>query len=208
MFIKKIETDPFSGHLVYEVTGEPGEFGDDSYRQRFKVSAVAIAEMGLDGPYSSGKLARALVNDEVGMRLPAVQPPPDRSVDPRSYDPGAARARQAYERWYKQRRAQLEDRAQASWNRYETARKSENYKQRTEENVSMFREFKQYISENRSIIFTILLVAAVDQFFLGGALKGRIQRILEVVTDRAEASLGKDLNGDGRVGASNDDDDE
>lgn len=73
-------------------------------------------------------------------------------------------------------------------------------RQRTEENISMLREFKQYISEHRDVFFTLILVMIADAWFLNGALKSRLQRILEGVTGKLEEKLNTDINGDGKVG--------
>ena len=62
------------------------------------------------------------------------------------------------------------------------------------------KEFRAYISENRTFIFTVLLVGLADYFFLGGALKERITRLLSTSLENAEKALGKDLNGDGTIG--------
>lgn len=77
---------------------------------------------------------------------------------------------------------------------------------RTEENISMLKEFKQYLSEYRNPIFTVLLLLLADYFFLGGALRGRLQRLLEAVTNKAEAKLNADLDGNGVVGDGTDTD--
>lgn len=71
----------------------------------------------------------------------------------------------------------------------------------TKEQTSMLSEFRAYLREHRDLVFTILIIAAVDAFFLDGALKSRLKAILNGFIDRAESKLNKDINGDGKVGA-------
>lgn len=66
--------------------------------------------------------------------------------------------------------------------------------------TSMLRELRQYVADNRNLIFTVILIAIVDAFFLDGALKSRLKNILTSFIDKAEEKLGKDLNGDGKIG--------
>jgi hypothetical protein len=44
--------------------------------------------------------------------------------------------------------------------------------------IPMLDEIKQYVTEYRSWIFTILLIVVIDHFFLNGALKARITETL------------------------------
>lgn len=63
----------------------------------------------------------------------------------------------------------------------------------------MLKEFRQYLADHRDLLFTVILVAAVDAFFLDGALKVRLKNILSGFIDKAEQKLNKDLNGDGKI---------
>ena len=67
---------------------------------------------------------------------------------------------------------------------------------------SMLREFRQYLTDHRDLIFTVVIVAAVDAFFLDGALKSRLKSILNGFIDKAEQKLQKDINGDGKIAGS------
>lgn len=69
--------------------------------------------------------------------------------------------------------------------------------------TSMLRELRQYLSDHRDLIFTVVLVALVDAFFLDGALKSRLKSILSGIIDKAESKLKVDINGDGVIGPSN-----
>lgn len=56
--------------------------------------------------------------------------------------------------------------------------------------ITMFGEFKQYLASNRNVIFTLLIAALVDKFFLNGALASRLQTLLGKVVEKAENEVG------------------
>lgn len=53
----------------------------------------------------------------------------------------------------------------------------------------MLGSLKQYLTEHRDVVWSIVLVALIDQFFLNGALKSRISSILEGVCKKAEQKV-------------------
>lgn len=71
----------------------------------------------------------------------------------------------------------------------EEVRKKPAYVAATTENISMLREFKAFISEHRDLIFTVLLITLLDSFLLNGALRTRLESILQATLKKAEDKL-------------------
>ena len=105
-------------------------------------------------------------------------------------------AGEAFEHYYQAKRKQLTmDTAEQRYSRRVVDRQ-----RKCEGRISMLSEFKAYVSEHRNWIFTILIVAVVDAFFLGGALKQRITALLGGSLKVLERKVNADLDGDGKVG--------
>lgn len=49
---------------------------------------------------------------------------------------------------------------------------------------------RDYLSRHKDIIFTLVMALLVDHFVLGGALRQRIQRVVEAALERTEKALG------------------
>lgn len=65
-------------------------------------------------------------------------------------------------------------------------------KQILKEDTNMFDSLKSYVRDNQTTIFTIIALALIDQYFLGGRLKERIQSLLDKVLGTCEAKLLKE----------------
>lgn len=212
--IKLIGQDSVTTDLIFRVI-------EDGVATHYRVPQVHLRASGLSGPYSNGRLARALLDGRIGsvnndylsgepgsvLRYLAAEdhPPPQTLQNKTLLQYGGAAygrstAAEAFDAYYMMKGGHAVDSERyAGYLKSRQAQSAE--RQRfTEENISMFREFKQYLSENRTWIFTLLLLLAIDSFFLNGALKSRLQRILEVTTTNLEKQLKKDLNGDGTIG--------
>lgn len=50
-------------------------------------------------------------------------------------------------------------------------------------------DVKGFVSENRSTIYTILLVAIVDHFVFGGAFRDRLKGLVDKFLGKAEAKI-------------------
>ena len=107
-----------------------------------------------------------------------------------------AKSNEAFEAYYQAKRGQLT--MDIEEQRY--SRRVVERQRKCEGRISMFGEFKAYVSEHRNWIFTILIVAVVDAFFLGGALKQRITSLLGGSLKVLERKVNADLDGDGVVG--------
>lgn len=55
----------------------------------------------------------------------------------------------------------------------------------------MLSEFKQYVGQYRDYFFTVILIAVVDHFFLGGALKEKLASALGKKLDATSADATK-----------------
>lgn len=53
--------------------------------------------------------------------------------------------------------------------------------------------FRAYLDKHRDLIFTVALVFIVDHYFLGGAMKERIKKLLEGFLNKAEANFHKEI---------------
>lgn len=53
--------------------------------------------------------------------------------------------------------------------------------------------FRDYLNTHRDLIFTVALVFIADHYLLNGALKERIQRLLEGILNKAESTLHKEI---------------
>lgn len=58
---------------------------------------------------------------------------------------------------------------------------------------SMMKSFREYLNMHRDMIFTVALVFIADHYLLGGALKSRLQGLLEGILNKAETSLHKEI---------------
>lgn len=54
--------------------------------------------------------------------------------------------------------------------------------------------FRAYLDKHRDLIFTVALVFLVDHYFLGGAFKERLQKLLGGVLDKAESNFHKQVS--------------
>lgn len=61
--------------------------------------------------------------------------------------------------------------------------------QKEKENKSMLKEFRQYLSEHRDLVFSVLLLFVADSFFLNGALRAKLQSILHKVVEKVEKKV-------------------
>lgn len=52
---------------------------------------------------------------------------------------------------------------------------------------TMVKDLKDYLSEHKDMIFTIVLLALADALFLNGALRTKLESILHRVADKLEA---------------------
>ena len=63
-----------------------------------------------------------------------------------------------------------------------------------EERTTMLQEFRKFVAEHRDLIFTVLLLLAVDYLAFNGALRERLEGLLRGVADRltkkVETTLG------------------
>lgn len=53
--------------------------------------------------------------------------------------------------------------------------------------------FRDYLNTHRDLIFTVALVFIADHYLLNGALKERIQRLLEGILNKAESTLHREI---------------
>ncbi len=63
------------------------------------------------------------------------------------------------------------------------------YEAATKEDISVFREFKSYLAEHRDLIFSLLLLFIADQYVLNGALRNRLEAMLQKVVARVEGRM-------------------
>lgn len=53
----------------------------------------------------------------------------------------------------------------------------------------VLQEVKNYMADNRDLVFTICLVAIADQFLFEGALRERIKKLIEGILTKTEAKV-------------------
>jgi hypothetical protein len=54
--------------------------------------------------------------------------------------------------------------------------------------------FRAYLDKHRDLIFTVALCFIVDHYFLGGAMKERIKKLLEGFLNKAESNFHKEIS--------------
>lgn len=59
----------------------------------------------------------------------------------------------------------------------------------TNKEKSMIKSFKEYVSEHKQIIFTLGFVLLLDHLLLQGALKSKVQDVLNSILDRTKDAL-------------------
>lgn len=57
------------------------------------------------------------------------------------------------------------------------------------EKKSMFKLLREYVQENKNLIFNVGLVVLLDHFVLGGAFRKRIEGLISGVLEKAEKQL-------------------
>ncbi len=87
--------------------------------------------------------------------------------------------------WYQQQMAALQWQQQQQQQSHVFATKALPTKK--EKKVTMVRD---YINKHRDVIFTLAVALLVDHFVLNGALRHRIQAVIEAALEKIEKALG------------------
>lgn len=62
--------------------------------------------------------------------------------------------------------------------------------QKEQKVFSFYRSAKEFVTEHRSVIFTVVGLVLADKYLFNGALKDRIQKLVEALLAKAEALVG------------------
>lgn len=69
------------------------------------------------------------------------------------------------------------------------------YETKKEKETKMFQPLKDYINKNREILFTVGFILLLDHFIFKGAMKNKIQELLEGVISKVKNAGGKNEQG-------------
>ena len=59
----------------------------------------------------------------------------------------------------------------------------------SKEMFSIYGQVKEFIRSHRDVLFTILAVVLLDKYLLNGALRDRVQKLVEAILARAESLI-------------------